>query len=1456
MSSIAIHKDKLVVLGNGPSLRGFDFSLLSDVDSIGMNAAYRYWERISWYPTHYVCLDDQLIETHAQAIYNLIKEKRVKTAFLISKILDYYSDLLDFKNVFYLESFNTTRHKRVSGKGIPYINSLYFKESDSSKVTAGAYSVRFAAHLGYKEISILGVDLRYVEVLPQAASQDGIKLVIKETPKSNPNYFFDDYQRKGDKYNVPNPRSHDRNLHISAFEILANDSIQFGWNIKIFNSNKKSVLYDKAILPFVRIKKFIDTRKLSAIVIPTTPREIDQLERNLMLWDCPLLTPSQYPEHNAKPDLVVAFSSVDDAGLKRRVIEAFENTTYVRRCFDKVRVIDVGLDKALDYYEKDYRKTVQGRGFKSGPNEQFFELISQLSHYEDFIYYMETDCIPLRQGWLDAIRELAEGDSESWVIGAYYRGIEQISKHFTFHLNGNALYRVGDSEFIAFVEQFWRPKLYEILETIDQRMAYDCLLSYVLTAADPQKSNQEWKALQTVGHRFRATALIQNISGSADQHQNAGELIRELFIKTPSTVVAHGILFQRYANQMLSVLGSDKSRPCYWGEMIGEVELAKGAHEYDWPIAQRGYPPMRLLMIDSTPVGHTSATGQLKQTFLGDWPASHFLQIWETGGKNSALRSFRLGQSIDQSRALKISESEIIGLCRKFQPDVIYFRPVDSEALFGAAEQIVAAIDKPFVIHMMDDWPERLKSHNGIKFQNLDDALRRLLRRATQRLSICQAMADAYKVRYGGEWIPLANGVEAEEFPCKDWSQRPPLSNESPFLIRYMGALADDMTYQSVKDVAQEVQKLAEIVPIRLEIYTMDWCREKAERDLGTLPAISVQPLVEEQSYRHSLSSADTLLIAYNFDPASIAYIGLSLANKMPECLASGVPVIAYGPPRVPTIQYLKQANCAQVIDQRDPEHLRASILGLVDDFSRCRQLGDSGRNYVTQNMDRQGVQQTFRTVLSDAAAKAPPPQQVAVVGPFARTQKAHYDETDCIAQLFNTSLTGEVMIDVGAHHGYAHAPFLDRQWQIFAFEPDQSNRAKLLDRLAKHKHRALVTLDTRCVSNQSQKGVAFFTSKQSTGISGLSAFHETHKESQKVDITTLTEFFENRPMPGIDFLKIDTEGHDLFVLQGYPWERGQPAVIECEFEDTKTVPLGYTYHDLARYLVDKGYQVYASEWHPIIRYGIRHDWRALMRYPCELADPKGWGNLLAFRDTIDEQALELAVKKVLTLGTTGSAQAPSTAILPTAQVAIGLPSFRINPGPHYASIGANQWRYTHSEAKQRLWMVTLAQPIGPGQAVTGGLCIQADCAMTVNVTLGSHGRTPYQGATQSLQLVPGQARVVTLTKTFDQPHAGLKLQVEVVALPGGGSAIMTIHHLHLTETPESLTHRLGVTNITLAEANRRLRAGDFATALPMYLWLHDQRPISIYADNALFAARKLGLTQISSIDELRSLHG
>src|SRR3546814_16090030 len=97
------------------------------------------------------------------------------------------------------------------------------------------------------------------------------------------------------------------------------------------------------------------------------------------------------------------------------------------------------------------------------------------------------------------------------------------------------------------------------------------------------------------------------------------------------------------------------------------------------------------------------------------------------------------------------------------------------------------------------------------------------------------------------------------------------------------------------------------------------------------------------------------------------------------------------------------------------------------------------------------------------------------------------------------------------------------------------------------------ICLDNRAVSDQVRSGQVFYRSDQSTGISGLSAFHPSHVSKQVVDTTTLSDVLADADIDGVDFLKVDTEGHDLFVLKGIPWERFRPDVIACEFEDARS---------------------------------------------------------------------------------------------------------------------------------------------------------------------------------------------------------------------------------------------------------------------------------------------------------------
>ena len=230
-------------------------------------------------------------------------------------------------------------------------------------------------------------------------------------------------------------------------------------------------------------------------------------------------------------------------------------------------------------------------------------------------------------------------------------------------------------------------------------------------------------------------------------------------------------------------------------------------------------------------------------------------------------------------------------------------------------------------------------------------------------------------------------------------------------------------------------------------------------------------------------------------------------------------------------------------------------------------------------------------------------------------------DEAMIAYDLLSMNTTKGIMIDVGAHHGGSLAPFANAGWQIYAFEPDPQNRAKLTETYGSLEN---VHIDPRAVSDHSEEKVTFFQSEESTGVSGLSAFLPSHKASQSVTLVTLAQYVQEKKIKGkpIDFLKIDTEGFDLMALKGYPWEESLPQLILCEFEDSKTLPLGYDFHTLAGFLVEKGYHLVISEWYPVKHYGSPHDWNRFATYPCTLVVPQAWGNILAVRDVELYQSL------------------------------------------------------------------------------------------------------------------------------------------------------------------------------------------------------------------------------------------
>lgn len=148
---------------------------------------------------------------------------------------------------------------------------------------------------------------------------------------------------------------------------------------------------------------------------------------------------------------------------------------------------------------------------------------------------------------------------------------------------------------------------------------------------------------------------------------------------------------------------------------------------------------------------------------------------------------------------------------------------------------------------------------------------------------------------------------------------------------------------------------------------------------------------------------------------------------------------------------------------------------------------------------------------------------------------------------------------------------------------------------------------------------LTLYTSDESPGISSLSPFTEGHEAAGVVTVTTLRDYLAEHPeVDHVDFLKVDVEGYEANVLRGHDW-RFAPTAVVLEFEDRKTVPLGYSWRDLADGLLSRGYGVIVSEWEADATYGGSHEWQGFHPYPAALNDERAWGNLIATRERFDD---------------------------------------------------------------------------------------------------------------------------------------------------------------------------------------------------------------------------------------------
>lgn len=308
-----------------------------------------------------------------------------------------------------------------------------------------------------------------------------------------------------------------------------------------------------------------------------------------------------------------------------------------------------------------------------------------------------------------------------------------------------------------------------------------------------------------------------------------------------------------------------------------------------------------------------------------------------------------------------------------FKPEVLY-TVLGSNAFIKLSALIRRRFSLPTVVHMMDDWPS-INYQRGVLAPFERARMHRLLGEtfstATLTMGIGTAMCDAFARRYGRIFVPFQNCVDLERWGSvvrTDGASRGP-----PYRLMYFGSVFANAQLGALADVCRSVARLnASGFPLQFDIVSATSLVAPHRDVLAIDPAIRlIEPTLDDREFFLALAVADALVLPVNFDPASVSFIRYSMPTKVPAYMASGTPILVYGPRGVAQVDYATQEGWGLVVGDREPAGLDAALRRILVDRDLRERLRVRAQAMVTANHDTARVRAEFQNALKAVARAA-----------------------------------------------------------------------------------------------------------------------------------------------------------------------------------------------------------------------------------------------------------------------------------------------------------------------------------------------------------------------------------------------------------------------------------------------------------------------------------------------------
>lgn len=255
---------------------------------------------------------------------------------------------------------------------------------------------------------------------------------------------------------------------------------------------------------------------------------------------------------------------------------------------------------------------------------------------------------------------------------------------------------------------------------------------------------------------------------------------------------------------------------------------------------------------------------------------------------------------------------------KDFNPDLIYCQGYSLG--FSTLPVLIAAkFNIPICYQTTDDWPS-YTYNNPLMSWILNRSVAKLVSIAKVRLAFGEKMRSIYEERYNVSFDVTYHLDDTERFKINISE-----SNIDKIKIVYTGSLALKR-YEAILDILSAIKNID--LDIEIDIYTSGLPKD-IPRLIMEAQEISIYALPKHSDLPKILSKATILFLPESFTVPK-SYIGCSISSKAHLYMMSNKPIIVYGPSYSGTVSYAKEKGWATVVDKKNINDLKASVLSTL----------------------------------------------------------------------------------------------------------------------------------------------------------------------------------------------------------------------------------------------------------------------------------------------------------------------------------------------------------------------------------------------------------------------------------------------------------------------------------------------------------------------------------------------